>query len=109
MVPTRLRHGADLLDSSRFGWDAVQLFGSSRKFSRGGNFERLLCRPPDSVRRRIETRYSARRRYGGQNLERGLARHRAENHAKTVSKRRGNAQAPLRLTGPPQPTSAERP
>jgi len=45
----------------------------------GGNFERLLCRPPDSVRRRIETRYSARRRYGGQHLEGVLAGHRGEN------------------------------
>ncbi len=46
VVQGHLRHGADLLDPSRCGWDAVQLFGSNRKLDRGGNFECLLCGQP---------------------------------------------------------------
>ena len=48
MVQVRLRNGTDLLDPSRFGRHAVQLFGSNRKLNRGGNFERLLRGQPDS-------------------------------------------------------------
>jgi hypothetical protein len=34
--------GADLLDPSRFGRDAVQLFGNNRELNCSGNFDRLL-------------------------------------------------------------------
>ena len=53
MVQARLRHGADLLDPSRFGRNAVQLFGSTRKLNRGSNFERLLRGQPNSFQRRV--------------------------------------------------------
>jgi hypothetical protein len=53
MVQARLRYGADLLDASRFGRDAAQLLGSSRKVNRGSNFNHLLCWQPDSCRRRV--------------------------------------------------------
>ena len=74
MVPARLRHGADLLDPSRFGRNAVQFFGSARKFKRGSNFERLLQGQPVGFQRRVEPRCAARRRHGCQCLKRVLAR-----------------------------------